>query len=134
MGFTSIPDLVPDKGVLGGIYTALDMCTTRYVFVVGADMPFLTPSLISDILVHRHTADAVIPNGPKGVEPLCAVYSTSCISTIRQNLETGKLKIMEALGNLEVLSPEVTTGENKQDPFMNINYPEDLENLKKGSV
>jgi len=133
MGLTCIPDLVPDKGVLGGIYTALNAAATPYVFVVGADMPFLTTSLISEVLSHRHFADAVIPRGPRGFEPLCAVYSASCADTMIHSLQGGMLKIMAALDGLAVLSPEVTPGNGEQDPFANINYPEDLEALKSGA-
>jgi molybdopterin-guanine dinucleotide biosynthesis protein A len=132
MGLTLIPDLVPDKGVLGGIYTALITATTPYVFIAGADMPFLTPSLISTILGFRHSADAVIPRGPRGLEPLCAAYSKSCVDVMEKNLRDGTLKIMAALENMTVLSPEVSPDNGEPDPFININYPEDLDALKSG--
>lgn len=131
LGFTCIPDLVPGKGVLGGIHTALHKSTTPFVFVIGADMPFVTGPLISRILVHRHTADAVIPQGPKGMEPLCAVYSTSCTSIIRQNIEAGTLRVTAALDRLKVLSPEIAPYGDDPDPFININYPEDVAKLEK---
>ncbi len=131
LGLSCIPDLIPDKGALGGIYTALKTASTPYVFVAGADMPFLTTSLISDILGHRYEADAVIPRGPRGLEPLCAAYSTSCADAIKRSLERDMLKIMGALDGLAVLSPEITPGDDEPDPFLNINYPEDLGILGK---
>ena len=130
-GVTCTPDLIPGKGILGGIYTALVFCSTPYVFVAGVDMPFLTPSLISGILNHRHDADAVIPKGPKGMEPLCAVYSTSCTSTIKRNIESGTLRIMAALDGLRIVSPEINPAAGEPDPFLNINYPEDWEDIQK---
>ena len=133
MGLTSVPDLISGKGVLGGIYTALHVCKTPYVFVVAADMPFLTPSLISGILAYRHKADAVIPSGPKGMEPLCAVYSKACIGTIKESIERNTLKVIEALDGLKVLSPEIGQKDSEPDPFININCPEDLEKLKSCS-
>lgn len=132
LGFTCMPDRIKNKGVLGGIYTALEAGRNPYVFAVGADMPFITPSLITRILNHRHHADAVIPRGLKGLEPLCAVYSASCIKTIKLSLQADRLKVMTALGNLTVLSPEVTPDAGEPDLFLNINYPEDLEKLKTG--
>ena len=130
LGFTCLPDLVPGKGVLGGIYTALSAAATPHVFIAGADMPFLTPALISTILSHRHLADAVIPRGPRGLEPLCAVYSKSCADVMEESLRVGTLKIMAALENMTVLSPEVSPDNGEPDPFININYPEDVEMLK----
>jgi molybdopterin-guanine dinucleotide biosynthesis protein A len=39
---------------------------------------------------------------------------------------------MAALDGLQVLSPEVTRRSGEPDPFININFPEDLEILKDG--
>jgi molybdopterin-guanine dinucleotide biosynthesis protein A len=130
LGFTCLPDLVPGKGVLGGIFTALSAAATPHVFIAGADMPFLTPPLISMILGFRHSADAVIPRGPRGLEPLCAAYSKSCADVMEKNLRGGTLKIMAALENMTVLSPVVSPDNGEPDPFININYPEDVEMLK----
>ena len=126
MGLTSVPDLIPGRGVLGGIYTALHVCKTPYAFIVAADMPFLTPSVISGVAVYRHKADAVIPIGPKGMEPLCAVYSKACTGTIVKSIERNALKILEALDGLKILSPEIGQKDSEPDPFININHPEDL--------
>ena len=129
IGLICVPDLIPRKGVLGGIYTALHMCTTPYVFIVGADMPFLTPSRISEVLAYRHRADAVIPMGPRGMEPLCAVYSSACTGTIKKNIEMDQLKVIPALDGLKILSPEIGNKDDEPDPFININYPKDLDIL-----
>ena len=126
IGLTCIPDTIPDMGVLGGIYTALSAAATPHVFIAGADMPFITPTLISTILSHRNLADAVIPRGPRGLEPLCAVYSQACAGTIKKCLERNELKIIKALDGLKVLSPEIGQKDSKRDPFININCPEDL--------
>ena len=125
-GLTCIPDLVPDKGVLGGIYTALNTAATPYVFVTGADMPFLTTSLISEILDHRGNADAVIPRGPRGFEPLCALYSKRCAVPMKNAIDGGTFKIMAALEGLNIITPEITVAEGDQNPFANINYPQDI--------
>jgi molybdopterin-guanine dinucleotide biosynthesis protein A len=131
-GFECIEDIVPGKGVLGGIYTALTASDTPSIFVAGADMPFLSRSLIAELTDYRSEADAVIPRGPRGMEPLCALYSSSCLPIIEQSLERGILKVMAALDGLRILSPEVTPEGGEPDPFININYPEDLEKLKDG--
>ena len=131
-GLECVEDLIPGKGVLGGIYTALNTAHTPHIFVAGADMPFITRSIISAVVSHRNGPDAVVPRGPRGLEPLCALYSSSCLPTIEQSLERGILKIMAALDGLQVVSPEVTPERGEPDPFININFPEDLEILKDG--
>jgi molybdopterin-guanine dinucleotide biosynthesis protein A len=37
---------------------------------------------------------------------------------------------MAALEGLTIVSPEIETGQDKTDPFANINYPDDVEILK----
>jgi molybdopterin-guanine dinucleotide biosynthesis protein A len=130
LGLVSVPDAFPGKGVLGGIYTALTLSSEPYVFVTGADMPFLTPGLITRILDLRHAADAVIPRGVGGFEPLCAVYSKSCTEKVRQSLDEGVLKILPALEGLAIESPVIIPAPGDPDPFFNINTVEDWEKLQ----
>lgn len=42
-----IPDRIPDRGALGGLYTALDAAHFPLVAVVACDMPFVSPQLLS---------------------------------------------------------------------------------------
>jgi molybdopterin-guanine dinucleotide biosynthesis protein A len=132
IGLRVLTDLISDAGPLGGIYTALESIGAPFVLVVAADMPFLSTPLLRRILEPAMTADAVIPRGPRGLEPLCAVYSRSCIDPIRRSLDKGDRRIVRALQGMEVLNPEILVGEDEKDPFFNINYPEDYERLDWG--
>jgi molybdopterin-guanine dinucleotide biosynthesis protein A len=80
-------DAITGMGALGGLHAALTWAHERRrvgVIAVGCDMPFLSPGLLSEILVRRTDNDVVIPtsDGPRGVEPLCAFYATTCIAAI----------------------------------------------------
>lgn len=126
-----IEDLFPDAGPLGGIFTALTSVTNPYVFVLAGDMPFLSASLIRSIIEAREEAEAVIPRGPRGPEPLCAVYSRSCVGQIHASLEKGNRRILTALEEMTVIMPDIDVKDSERDPFFNINYPEDLEKAGK---
>ena len=39
-------DVLPGKGSLGGIYTALSVSRTRYTLALACDMPFVSPDLL----------------------------------------------------------------------------------------
>ncbi len=39
-------DILPDKGSLGGIYTALSQASSESVLVLACDMPFVNPDLL----------------------------------------------------------------------------------------
>ncbi|UCG39180.1 MAG: molybdenum cofactor guanylyltransferase [bacterium] len=126
LGLVVTEDLIPGAGALGGIYTALERSPDPLVFVLAADMPFVSAAIIRKIAHHPRPADAVIPRGPRGVEPLCALYSRSCREAIKRSLDQGSLRIMEALRGLHVVTPPITPAPGGRDPFSNINYPEDL--------
>ena len=130
LGFRVVMDLVPDSGPMGGLYTALMSTDARYVFVAAADMPYLSPSVIRKIAEYRGDADAVIPRGPRGLEPLCAVYSRSCTGPLHTSLEQGNRRIVNALEGLRILEPEIQAHRGERDYFFNINRPEDLEEME----
>ncbi len=129
-GLPSVEDVVPDRGVLGGIYTALTTARTPYIFVLGADMPFVSRPLIEEIVALRGQAPAIVPRGPRGLEPLCALYSQACTEPIKRSMDQGNLKVLDALTGLKILSPALGQEEDAWDPFANINRPEDLVKLK----
>jgi len=125
-----VEDLLPDAGPLGGIYTALKSTRASFVLVLAADMPFLSPSLLEELLKSRQGRDAVIPRGPRDLEPLCAIYSRTCLDPVRRSLEKGANKIVRAIKGMNVLTPEIAVNGKEKNPFFNINFPEDYEGLK----
>ena len=42
LGFPLIPDVIPDRGALGGLYTALNAASHPLVAVVACDLPLQT--------------------------------------------------------------------------------------------
>ncbi len=128
----SHPDAVPDRGVLGGIYTGLLLTRTPFIFAIASDMPFLNADLIRRIAGMRHAADAVVPKGPEGYEPLFAAYSVSCLDPFRENLDKGILRIQAALEGLNVINPVIPPApEGTPDPLSNLNIPQNLSLLEE---
>ena len=130
LGLESHEDLIPRGGVLAGITTGLTLSETPFIFAVACDMPHLDPHLIRRVASHRLEADAVVPRGPRGTEPLFAVYSRACLDPFRDSLSRGRLRVMEALSGLTVASPVIASPEGSADPLFNLNRPEDLDLLK----
>ncbi|GBE15592.1 MAG TPA: molybdenum cofactor guanylyltransferase [Proteobacteria bacterium] len=127
LGINTHPDIIPDSGVLGGLYTGLILSKTPFIFAAAGDMPFLDPDLIIETAALREGNDAVVPRGPKGLEPLFAVYSRSCLEPFLKRIEQRRLKVMEALDGMKVASPEIGPGSSaEKDPFTNINTLDDM--------
>ena len=50
LGLPMVGDVYPDKGSLGGIYSAIYHVSTPYCFVVACDMPFLNGALMRHMM------------------------------------------------------------------------------------
>jgi molybdopterin-guanine dinucleotide biosynthesis protein A len=109
-----ITDNYPVKRPLSGIYTGLCSSHTIANIVVTCDMPFLNASF-----------DAIVPRWPNGQkEPLHAVYSISCLPTMKKHLENNQLSLIRCLKEMHVLHLN-KRGFSEFDPeflsFFNVN-------------
>jgi len=132
LGLRCVPDLMPGRGALGGLYTALSAATHPLVAVAACDMPFASLSLLEfeHSLLVESGADAVVPSTVEGLEPLHAVYRReACLPAIQSALEAGKWKLIVWFpqANVRVLTPEETARCNPHDlVFWNLNTPEEF--------
>lgn len=124
-----VTDLLPGKGPLGGIYTALERSPAPYVFVMACDMPFPSRELVLRLLSEAPGREAVVPRRGEYIEPLFAVYSRETREKIRPRLKENRLKIHDFLDELDVRyldEKEISGCDPGFRSFFNINTPEDL--------
>jgi len=125
-----VTDLFPVRSSLTGIHAGLFYASRPFVFVTACDAPFLKPELVHLLISQaRPGADAVMPETTKGIEPLCAVDSKSCLNTIEAHIRQEKLKIQRVFHKSRI--NRISEARlRKTDPdlisFININTPEDL--------
>jgi molybdopterin-guanine dinucleotide biosynthesis protein A len=131
LGLAVVPDDVPGLGALGGIATALRISRLPWNLVVACDLPYLTAAwlefLISRALASR--ADALLPAGERGPEPLCAVYHARCAPVISAALERGVRKVTDGLAGLVIETlPQQEWNAFDSDGclFKNMNSPADF--------
>lgn len=127
-----VPDVIPDMGALGGLYTALKLASHPLVAVIACDLPFANPELLAfcrDILLNTD-ADAAVPGSGKGLEPLHAVYRRkTCLPLVEAALEANKRRMISwhADAKIRVLSPgEVAQYDPDGVTFWNVNTPEEF--------
>ena len=121
-------DLVPGAGPLGGLYTALVRSPTEHTIVVACDLPFLTAPFLRYLTSRVGAADAAVPYGADGVQPLCAVYRRACAAVIRARLERGEHRVAaltEALRIAHVDPAEIAPFDPDDTLFLNVNTPAD---------
>lgn len=127
-----IPDRIPGKGPISGVDAALRYSRNPTVLVVGCDAPFLSPSLLKLLTGKVVEADLVIPYGPRGAEPLCAVYGKGCLPLIEESIRKGNFKLGELgkrLRTREVSMEEVAAVDPGFLSFRNINTPGEYQTL-----
>jgi molybdopterin-guanine dinucleotide biosynthesis protein A len=124
-GLSVIADAFPDAGPLGGIYTALVHSPADRTLIIGCDMPFLSTELLERLTAVRD-ADVVVARSPRGVEPLCGVYSRACASEIRARLDSGAFEASTLPTGFRVVEVDV----DRAVVFVNVNTPHDYERAK----
>lgn len=133
MGLRAVADDHPGGGVLGAIATGLKRIRSHYAFVAGADAPFLHPRVVRHLFGQRKGWDVVVTRSRAGFEPLCAVYSKGCATSMEDRVRAGKLKVLDFISDartrivngqdLEILDPSGLT-------FRNVHTAKDLDECR----
>lgn len=132
-----VPDLKPDRGALGGLYTAIASASNPLVAVVACDMPFASAELLEAAarLTVQEEADVVVPRSGEGYEPIHAVYRrATCLPAIETALNSDMWKVIAWFPQVKVRV--LTSDEIKRyDPaglaFWNVNTPEEFLEAEK---
>jgi molybdopterin-guanine dinucleotide biosynthesis protein A len=132
LGLPLFPDMIPDRGALGGLYTALQAARQPLVAVVACDMPFVQSDLLAyerDLL--QNTAiDAAIPKTEGGTEPFHAVYRRdTCLPEIRSAIQAEKWRVDSWFSRVNIYyltEDEISPLDPRGLAFNNVNTPEEL--------
>ncbi len=134
-GLQVTKDLIPSRGALSGLHTAVAHDNSP-VLVVAWDMPFVPTALLSSLLHESKGFDVFLPEstGPRGVEPMCGVYARSCLEAIESAMTAGDYRAtgFHQKVNVGTLSlSEVFEFGPPETIFFNVNTPEDLERAEE---
>lgn len=140
LGLRLVSDLVPGRGALGGLYTAVASANSPLVAVVACDMPFASARLLETAarIMVQEDADVVIAKTEEGYEPFHAVYRrATCIPAIRSAIEADKWKVIAWFPQVKVreLTPaEVAIADPSGRAFWNVNTPEEFAEAERLST
>ena len=126
-GVRTVPDLLPDRGPLGGLYAAL--CTAEYssCLVLSVDTP-LVPVEALAALIEAHTGGATLLSHRGRDEPLIAVYDCAAAERILPLIAEGGAPV-RALPDLA--SARRVVYEGPEALLRNCNRPEDFSAVKE---
>jgi molybdopterin-guanine dinucleotide biosynthesis protein A len=129
LGIAVVPDVFPEHGSLGGIYSGLLAAAGEAAFTVACDMPFLMPEVARLVTLRAASADVVLPRTGEQLETLHACYAKTCLGPIESRLRENRLKIAGFFDEVRVLEIPETEVARFRDPaivFMNVNTPDEL--------
>ncbi len=129
-----VADVLPGKGSLGGIYSALKHSTSPFTLCVACDMPFLNTDLLAYLVSLRTGFDAVVPMLDGQPQGLHAVYHRRCAEPIWGLLDRNELRISGIFDHLRVRlvgEAAIRTLDPELRSFTNLNTPEELARVRR---
>lgn len=136
---TTVADVHPNWGALGGVHTALAVCRAEWALVVACDFPFVTSKLFLHLLSCRADFAAVAPIQSDGIpQPLCALYrKRPCLARAAELIKTGERKpvaLLQSVHTRWLRFEEFANLEGADRFFANINTPEDYVRARQEGV
>lgn len=127
---STVPDVYPQWGALGGLHAALAACQSEWAIVVACDLPFVTSELFQRLASLRADHDAVVPVQPDGrPQPLAALYRAGpCARRATELIQAGRrrpLDLLEMVNTRWVNFAELANLARAEIFFVNINTPDD---------
>ena len=136
-GPTVYSDLIPDRGALGGIYSAMFYSIHDVCAILACDMPFINIPLLHHLTNLTAGYDVVMPRLEPNeyAEPFRAVYrKKTCLPVIKRQLDAGELKVADFFDDVKIRYVEKEELQQFAEDlisFTNINTPEDLAKADK---
>jgi molybdopterin-guanine dinucleotide biosynthesis protein A len=124
-GFPVIPDLIKDKGPVGGIYSALSHSSVDSNLILSCDTPFVSLELIKKLVGECANSDVCIPSFKGRVHPLIGMYKKKNTLIYKHAIDSNSLKLMSVNQTLKTLIIE-TENEFKENEFTNLNTENEL--------
>jgi len=127
---STVADVYPQWGALGGLHAALSACEREWAIVVACDLPFVTAELFRSLASMRRDHDAVVPLQPdERPQPLAALYRVNpCLRRATELIEAGRrrpLDLLQSVNTRWVDFSEIANLDQAQRFFVNINTPDD---------
>lgn len=116
---------------MSGIHAALTHSSTEKNLIISCDMPFISKDILKKIIADSKDCDVAIPEHDGWLEPLCAVYSRSCIKPLEECMKNKEFKLTDSFECFVVKKINFTKDELPGNEFLNINTPQEYQSIKQ---
>lgn len=130
-GYPVYPDLIPELGPVGGIYTALSKTNASKNIIVSCDTPFVSKLLLELLIIESENEMVTVAEYENRIHPLIGVYDKNALEVFRNSIEKNQLKMQLINKELNVKIIPLT-GETDLNAmvFNNINTKEELKTME----
>ena len=129
-----IVDIYPGAGPLSGLHAALSNLPGDGAFFVAADLPYASPEAAVCLIELCRECDACIIRLPDSrLEPLFGYYRKTLLTSCEKALKSGDNRITTIFKEADIrfVDPPELGDLWDEKLLLNVNYPEDYENLQK---
>jgi len=133
LGLPVYADLLPGRGALGGLYTALEVARRDPVIIVGCDLPFLEAGLLRRLVERAAAGDGAWVTTPRGPEPLIACYRRAVRGRVLARLRDGALKLGDlgtVLDMIALTDADLSEFGSASRLIANVNTPDDYARIE----
>jgi len=119
-----ISDKYEESSPLVGIVSIFETLEAEAIFILSVDAPLVDYTIIDalyQVYMENIDVSAVIAKSPKGLEPLCGIYTKKILPLAKEYLTTHNHRLTRLLEHSDI--KVVTFNSNK--PFTNLNTPEE---------
>ncbi len=134
LGYPVYPDIFPNSGPMGGIYTGLVNSKNNLNLVLSCDMPFIKQELLKDLIANSDDKDIVVPwHGGHKYEPMCALYHKDAKSVFLEFIQQQNFKIPDTFKLLKTnkFLIEESLSYYSSELFFNVNSKEEFAVLQR---
>ncbi|AGB41184.1 molybdopterin-guanine dinucleotide biosynthesis protein A [Halobacteroides halobius DSM 5150] len=134
-----VSDELPNQGPLSGVHVGLKEASSKYVYFLACDMPYVNLDYIRFIKeeIEENDVAACVTQVNDKIEPFNAFYSQAIISKIEAYLATEKRALYSLLKRLDcyyIQEESARMFSPNLNMFLNLNTKEDLLNYYKDLV
>ena len=138
-GAPLVGDVLPSRGPMSGIFSALINSYDAAVFVVACDMPFVETGVISLVCGKykerslKERFDAAIPIFCEEPQPLFGVYCNTALQALEEGIINDRVSLKLFLNEIRTLyidEADVRAADPQGNSFVNINTLDDYRMIK----
>jgi len=121
-----IEDNYSESSPLVGLISTFETLEDDAIFVLSVDAPMVDKVSIDKLMqvYYAHPEkDAIIAKSPKGVQPLCGIYSRDVLGIARQHYTRHNHKMLSLLHVVNTLEVDF----EDEAPFVNLNTPQEYQ-------